>query len=288
MTAHHHHTTDWGARGAELEREGEIHGTCFAAAAAWLREVTDLHGTAVRRVLDVGSGPGVATCLLARAFPQAEAVAVDGSPDLLDRARERAAAQGLAGRLSTRRAGLPEDFGALPPADLIWSSKAVHHLGDQQAALDALAATLRRGGVLAVAERVAPPRCLPRDTGIGRPGLQSRLDALYDEGFTEMRERLPGSVRAVEDWRAMLTAAGLTPTGTRTFLVDLPAPPSPQVREQAHAHLSRLRDRAGDRLDAEDRDALEQLLDRAAPTGVLRRPDVFWLSTLTVHTARAA
>ncbi|MFF3001865.1 hypothetical protein ACFVTF_03530 [Kitasatospora sp. NPDC057940] len=31
----------------------------------------------VHRVLDVGSGPGVVTCLLARTFPDAEVVAVD-------------------------------------------------------------------------------------------------------------------------------------------------------------------------------------------------------------------
>ncbi|MFF9403394.1 class I SAM-dependent methyltransferase [Streptomyces sp. NPDC014744] len=90
------------------------------------------------------SGPGVVAGLLADAFPDAEVVAVDQSPALLERARTRSY-----GRIATQQGGLPDEFGKLGAAGLMWSADIVHHLGDQQAALTALAAP---GGLLAVAE----------------------------------------------------------------------------------------------------------------------------------------
>ncbi|GAA1404838.1 class I SAM-dependent methyltransferase [Kitasatospora putterlickiae] len=281
--AHHHGQDagfDWDALAAHLEREAEVQAPAVTEAARWLGGLLD--GVPVRRVLDVGSGPGVIAGLLADAFPAAEVVAVDQSAALLERARTRSG-----GRVATHRADLPEDFGTLGGADLLWSGNAIHHLGDQQAALTALGATLRPGGVLAVAERGLPARYLPRDLGLGRPGLQARLDAAYEDTFTAMRESAPGSVAVVEDWPAMLAAAGLVPTGTRTFLVDRPAPLDTPTREFLHVQLARRRDQFTELLDAEDRAALDALLDRHAPTGILNRPDAFYLTALTVHTARA-
>ncbi|MFB6887898.1 class I SAM-dependent methyltransferase [Kitasatospora sp. NPDC056327] len=272
---------DWEALSGHLEREAELHTPAVTGAARWLGGLLD--GTPVRRVLDVGSGPGVVAGLLAEAFPAAEVVAVDQSEALLERARTRSA-----GRVGTRRADLPADFGTLGTADLVWSGNAIHHLGDQQAALTALAGTLRPGGLLAVAERGLPARYLPRDLGLGRPGLQARLDAAHEEVFAAMRESVPDAVAVVEDWPAMLAAAGLVPGGTRTFLVDRPAPLDAPAREFLHVQLSRRREQFGDVLDEDDLAVLDALLDREAPTGILARPDAFYLTALTVHTARAA
>ncbi|MGW2539941.1 class I SAM-dependent methyltransferase, partial [Kitasatospora sp. NPDC001574] len=168
---------DWDALAAHLEREAELRASAVTEAARWLRGLLD--GVAVDRVLDVGSGPGVIAGLLADAFPSAEVVAVDQSAALLDRARARSA-----GRITTQQADLPDDFTALGAADLIWSANAIHHLGDQQAALTALAGALRPGGLLAVVERGLPARFLPRDLGLGRPGLQARLDAAHEDTFS--------------------------------------------------------------------------------------------------------
>ncbi|MER6360129.1 methyltransferase domain-containing protein [Kitasatospora sp. NPDC001527] len=282
--AHHHGQDaefDWDALAVHLEREAELQAPAVTGAARWLGGLLD--GTPVRRVLDVGSGPGVIAGLLADAFPAAEVVAVDQSAALLERARTRSA-----GRVGTHRADLPADFGTLGSADLVWSGNAIHHLGDQQAALTALAATLRPGGLLAVAERGLPARYLPRDLGLGRPGLQARLDAAHEDAFTAMRESVPDTVAVVEDWPAMLAAAGLVPSGTRTFLVDRPAPLDAPAREFLHVQLARRREQLADLLDEADLAALDALLDRDAPTGILSRPDAFYLTALTVHTARAA
>ncbi|KNB52801.1 class I SAM-dependent methyltransferase [Streptomyces caatingaensis] len=290
MNPHHCEDVDHDAPAAQLEREAELRAPTLEEAVEWLKGLVcagDGVEEAVCRVLDVGSGPGVCTCLLARAFPRAEVVAVDRDPAVLERVRARAARRHLGHRVCVRQAELPGDCEGLGTADVIWAGHVVHHVGDQQAALDALAARLRRGGVLAVAERGLPPRFLPRDIGMGRPGLQARLDAAYEEWFTAMRAALPGARATVEDWPAMLARAGLIPTGTRTFLTDLPTPLGLPAREHLHGHLIRLREWAGDLLDAEDRATLERLVDGDACTGILWRPDAFYLSATTVHTARA-
>ncbi|MEU6232258.1 methyltransferase domain-containing protein [Kitasatospora sp. NPDC047058] len=264
-----------------MEREGELYAPALTRAAQWLHDLLD--GTPVGRVLDVGSGPGVVAGLLADAFPAAEVVAVDRSSALLERAVARSG-----GRVTTRQADLPDGFGLLGTADLVWSSKAVHHLGDQQAALTALAGTLRPGGLLAVAEGGLPLRFLPRDIGLGRPGLQARLDAAHEDVFAAMRAGLPGATDGVEDWPAMLAAAGLVPAGSRTFLVEWPAPLPAAAREHLHAQLDRRRGQVAGGLDAEDLATLDALLDRDAPAGILNRPDAFYLTATTVHTARKA
>lgn len=271
---------DWEEYADQLERQGEVSVGVVRGAVAWLRP--RLPAT-VTRVLDVGSGPGVASAVLAEAFPEAEVVAVDGTAHLLERARARGG-----GRVTTRLAELPGDIDSLPDADLVWASRVVHHVGDQQAALTALARRLRPGGLLAISEGGLPHRFLPRDIGIGRPGLQARMDAAQEEWFAAMRAGLPDATATVEDWPALLTRAGLTEPATRSFLTEQRPPLAAATREMLHGHLSRFRDTLADALDAEDRATLEKLLDPDAPTGIRHRPDAFYLAVTTVHAARAA
>ncbi|MGW0558844.1 class I SAM-dependent methyltransferase [Streptomyces sp. NPDC002926] len=288
---HNHTDVDWEVMAAHLEHSGELQLPVLRATAARLRELLEPEKK-VRRILDIGSGPGVMTCVFAEAFADAEAVAVDGTPGLLDRALVRAERLGLGGRVSVRHAELPEGLhggeapgeGGLGTADLVWSSKAVHHLGDQQGALNALARVLSPGGLLAVAEGGLPMRFLPRDIGIGRPGLQARLDVVQERWFEIMRAELPGSTALVEDWPAMLSRAGLTRVGSFTSLLDLPAPLDATARAFLHSQLTRLRETMSESLEVEDRGTLDVLLDPGAPEGILRRPDAFLLSATTVFT----
>jgi SAM-dependent methyltransferase len=274
----HHHADDfdWDTFGDHLEREGELLRGAVEAAAGWLRE---RHGGRVRRILDVGSGPGMAAALFARVFPGAEVVAVDGSAPLLERARARGVA--------IRQAELPRELADLGGADLVWTSRFVHHLGDQQAALDELARRLHPGGLLAVSEGGLPLRFLPRDIGIGRPGLQARLDAANEEWFAAMRAELPDATETVEDWPAMLARTGsLTPVGSRTFLTEHRPPLPEAAREQLHAYLTRMRETVAESLATDDGETLDALLDPDAPTGIRHRPDAFYLTATTVHAAR--
>ncbi|MEW2420796.1 class I SAM-dependent methyltransferase [Streptomyces nigra] len=283
--AHHHHDhtdVDWDEMGPRLEAQAELFTPLYEHALAWLAKRQTEPGL----VVDAGSGPGVVTCLLADTFPGARIVAVDASGPLLDRARTRAERLGVADRFDTLTGELPGVLGDLDyPADLLWAGRSLHHLGDQRAALAAFAERLSFGGTLALQEGGLPSRFLPRDIGFGRPGLQARLDVVEAEWFARMRAELPGSVAEAEDWPALLAAAGLRPSGTRTFLLDLPAPTTDRARAHAAATLARTREVLGDRLDADDRATLDRLLDPGDEASVHHRPDVFVLAAQTVFTA---
>ncbi|MCZ4603864.1 class I SAM-dependent methyltransferase [Streptomyces sp. Lzd4kr] len=279
---HGHTDVDWAEMGPMLETQAELFLPLYEHAMAWLGKRQTEPGL----IVDVGSGPGVVSCLLADTFPGARIVAVDGSEPLLERAQARAERLGVADRFGTLAGELPDVLGELDyPADLLWAGRSLHHLGDQRAALAAFGDRLAYGGTLALQEGGLPTRFLPRDIGFGRPGLQARLDVLETEWFARMRADLPGSVAETEDWPALISAAGLRPTGTRTFLLDLPAPTTDRARAYTADVLTRTRDGVGDRLDAEDRATLDRLLDPDDKASVHHRPDLFVLAAQTVYTA---
>ncbi|MET7285373.1 class I SAM-dependent methyltransferase [Streptomyces sp. NPDC005573] len=279
---HHHGDLDWSAMGAYLEAQAELFAPLYRDALAWLAREVEEPGL----IVDAGSGPGVVSCLLAEAFPDSRVVAVDSAAPLLERARARAAERGLDGRFDTLAGELPGVLAELDqPAGLLWAGRSLHHLGDQRAALTAFAERLAPGGTVALLEGGLPLRFLPRDIGFGRPGLQTRLDAVQEEWFAGMRASLPGTVAETEDWPALLTAAGLKDARTRSFLIDLPAPAGERARDYIAGDLSRLREAGEERLDAEDRATLDRLLDPSDPESVHRRPDVFVLGAYSVHTA---
>ncbi|MFE2068016.1 class I SAM-dependent methyltransferase [Streptomyces sp. NPDC059467] len=279
---HSHTDIDWGEMAGHLESQAELFAPLYENVLGWLgKEVTE-----PGLIVDLGSGPGVVSCLFAEAFPDARVLAVDGSEPLLDRARARAERQGVGDRFGVLAGELPGVLDQLDnPADLLWAGHSLHHLGDQRAALTAFAERLAPGGTLAILEGGLPSRFLPRDIGIGRPGLQARLDAMLEEWFERMRTELPDSVTEAEDWPALLAAAGLKYTRSRSFLIDLPAPASERARTYAVEIFSRLRDTVGEGLDAEDRAILDLLLDPADPASLHRRSDLFVLGARTVHTA---
>ncbi|WP_405406463.1 class I SAM-dependent methyltransferase [Streptomyces sp. NBC_01104] len=289
-TAHAHHhdpaAPDWDVMAPLLEQNAELSSEQYTEAARWIAGLPD--APKVRRVLDIGSGPGVISCLLAEAFPEAEVVAVDSTPALLERTRDRAEWLGLGGRVTTLHADIPDALAELGRADLIWAGNALHHMGDQRAVLAGFAALLRPGGTVALVEGGLQPRQLPRDLGFGRPGLEARMEAVQAELFEEMRADLPDARRENEDWAALFAAVGLTPQGTRSFLLDLPAPLGDVARDHVIAEFTRRRDGLADRLEADDHAVLDRLLDPEDPAGLRQRPDTFLLLARTVHLGRRA
>ncbi|WP_280269277.1 class I SAM-dependent methyltransferase [Nocardia wallacei] len=268
---------DWAAMADMLVDEGEAYSPYLHGAFDRLAHLDP------QRILDIGSGPGVAACLLAQRFPAAEVIAVDGTKELLTRAEQRAADLGVG--LRTQVAEFPAGLADLPEADLVWSANVVHHVGDQLDALTRMAALLRPGGVLAIAEGGLPARWLPRDLGFGRPGLQVRLDAAMAQRFDQMRAELPDSVAVAEDWPALLRAAGLVDAHSRSFLVDHPAPLDPGPRRSVRQWLERSRHMHAETLAADDLATLNRLLDPADPEFIDNRPDTFLLTAKTVHYA---
>lgn len=83
------------------------------------------------RVLDLGCGPADIVLRFARAYPQAECHALDGSAAMLELARQALAMQPeLLARISLRQAILPSASLANAGYDVILSNSLLHHLGD--------------------------------------------------------------------------------------------------------------------------------------------------------------
>ncbi|MCP4223975.1 MAG: methyltransferase domain-containing protein [Actinomycetia bacterium] len=96
-----------------------------------------------KRIVDLGSGTGHLTALLAERWPEAEVVGVDSSSEMQARARaEHPSLVWQQDNIST--------WASDEPIDLIFSNAALHWLEDHQALLTHLRSQLAPGGVLAV------------------------------------------------------------------------------------------------------------------------------------------
>jgi SAM-dependent methyltransferase len=276
----HHHHVDWAARAADLIAEAEVNAPMVDQALAWLTQRVP----GATRVLDVGSGPGVAACSFAALLPEATVVAADGAPELLDLARRRAAALGLGDRVTTVETALPDGIRELPAADIVWVSGVAHHMPDPAAAVRDLAALVRPGGVLALREGGLPLRFLP---AYADHGLSARMDARVDE-MAHRHEHPMGMIEAPRSWPDLLREAGLDDVRSRTFLLDIPAPLDDAARRHLQRHLQWARETVADRIGADDLATVDRLIADDGPDSVLHRADVFLLRAGTIHTGTNA
>lgn len=119
--------------------------------------VQQLHITPGMQVLDAGCGPGRVTLPLARAVGlQGQVLAADLQPAMLALVSAKARAEGLP-QVHTQAVALGQ--GALPKAafDRAVMAAVLGEVPDRQAVLHDLFASLRPGGLLAVAELVFDP-----------------------------------------------------------------------------------------------------------------------------------
>jgi SAM-dependent methyltransferase len=241
-------------------------------------------------VVDVGCGAGGAACAFAHRLTGAGdqvVLALDREPRLLAQAQRRAADEGVAGgvrfavgevgRLPLRPAG----------AGLVWASGVVHHVADQQAAVDELAGVVAPGGTVALVEGGLPMRCLPLEIGLGRPGLEARLDEARARWFADMRAELGGPPMPY-GWPEALARAGLTGVRTRSYVAEVAPPLGDVGRRMVLQHLHSAHHQLGDRLDPDDREVVARLLDPGGPDWVGRRDDLVVTAVRTVHAGTRA
>jgi len=148
-----------------------------------LRPALDLLGRipleAPSRVVDLGCGTGNVTTILAQRYPAAEVMGVDGSEDML--AKARAAAPGC--RFETA------DFATWTPAaapDLIYSNAALHWASGHEDLFPRLVSLLASGGVLAVqmpAMHDEPLRRLQNEVAMTGPWAPLLADAGFARGL---------------------------------------------------------------------------------------------------------
>lgn len=291
MATHHSHghvhldEADWEALAAHTELEGELLLAFVTDSARWIAELRGPDAPPVRRVLDIGCGPGVGTCELARLFPDAHVGAVDSSAVMLDRTTQRAAAYGLDRRITTHLAELPDGLDGLDPADVIWASMALHHIGGESKALGVLRDLLEPSGLLAIAEFAAPMRVLPDNLDVGQPALADRLDRAESNWFTAMRAGLSRRVPST-DHASMLTSAGFDVVGSRLAAERFDQPLSEPARQVVVRHIRGARQKLAELLDDDDLHALDVLGDADDPRGVMHRADVFVASSRQIVVAR--
>lgn len=276
---------DWKAAAALTELTGEVLLPICTAAVEWAMELRGTSGSAVRRVLDIGSGPGVGTCELARLFPEAHLTAVDSSPAMLERVAQRADERGCGGRVTTRLAELPDGLDGTGRADVVWASMSLHHVGDEVAALRALRSVMQPYAVLVIAEFGDPMRVLPDNLPVGSPGLAERVEQAGANWFASMRSGLPGAVES-GDLTSMLAEAGFDVLGTRQSRVDLEAPLSADAHRFAVGMVQRLPHQFENYLEADDLAALKVLADNEDPRSVAHRTDLFMHASQQVVVAR--
>jgi SAM-dependent methyltransferase len=153
------------------------------------------------RVADVGCGSGVATMLMAQAYPRSTFWGFDTHDVAIARARKAAAQAGLSDRLSfevVSAAAFPGRY------DLICFLDALHDLGDPVGALTHARQALTDGGTVLVVEPRAPDRLEdnltplarlsePPGLGLGNQAGPARLHELLAEGgFGHVRFAVEG------------------------------------------------------------------------------------------------
>lgn len=290
VSTHTHDGVDWAARLPGMRLTDALQVDALTTVAE--RLVADLPPAPT--VLDLGSGSGGMSAAITRALRTrggGRVVLVDAVPELLAAAAEAANEEGAGEPPESRvrvetvlaDAAGPDLERLAPKADLIWASAMVHHLPDQQRAVDGLAGMLNPRGLLALAEGGLEARSLPWDLGLGEPGIEGRLHAARDQWFREMREAMPGAVAMPYGWGTALRKAGLESVAAFSYLVDQPAPPSEAVLHNALDRLAWFAEAMSDRLSAADLETIGELLDPAGRGYLGLRDDVFLLSTRTVH-----
>jgi tRNA (cmo5U34)-methyltransferase len=151
----------------------------------------------VERFLDLGTGDGRLLGLVRNRHPEAEAIGLDSSEPMLDRARERFDGVSL---VDLRRHDLRNQFTDTGPADAVVSGLAIHHLDGKrkQELFGEIHALLAPGGVFANLDLVrSASLCLHERFRheIGRTeddptdqlaGLTEQMTWLQEAGFAEV------------------------------------------------------------------------------------------------------
>ena len=122
------------------------------------------------RVLDAGCGSGRVTELLAARLPRGRVVALDGSPAMIEAARERLT--GFGDRIEYVVADLGLPLPLAEPVDAILSTATFHWVPDHDALFANLAAILRPGG-----------RLVAQFGGVGNIASVKRVLATVGDGW---------------------------------------------------------------------------------------------------------
>jgi cyclopropane fatty-acyl-phospholipid synthase-like methyltransferase len=150
------------------------------------------------RLLDIGCGIGEPAIRLARAH-DIEVVGISISQRQVERANDRAAAAGLADRLSFQFADAMDLPFPDESFDIVWALESLHHMPDRSHVLGQAARVLRSGGRMAIGDFVLLRSADGNEAGAARAHQAS-------DGMLSALE--------LDEYLAVIRAAGLVPEAT--------------------------------------------------------------------------
>jgi ubiquinone/menaquinone biosynthesis C-methylase UbiE len=243
--------------------------------------ITALHLPLDSGGLDAGCGIGSHTLLLAEAVAaNGHVTGVDISSELLTHARRRAEKSRSGARVDFRRG----DVNRLPfgdsTFDWAWSVDSFYGLPEPLAALGELARVVRPGGLIAVlgwsSQQILP----------GYPLLEARLNATSLGIAPFARGKQPEShfLRAL-GW---LRQAGLQQTEARTFVGDVHAPLTDEVRAALLSLFDMRWGQPREELSAEDYALYRRVCRPGSADFILDSPDYYAFFTYSMFWGRLA
>lgn len=183
-------------------------------------------GAGARRIYDLGCGPGTVTRLLGQRFPEAKIVGVDGSAEMLLRARaECPTATFEQADLTTFTPGPDGEV----DVDIIFSNAALHYLDEHERLFPRLLGALRPGGTLAV--QMPRNHAAPSHTAIAETIESGPFDDRLKARLRSVRTTRP--VHAAATYFELLRAhtAGPPPECWETEYLHVLPPPPPEKAE---------------------------------------------------------
>ncbi len=219
--------------------------------------------------LDAGCGNGFYTCMLAEAAGPAGRVAgIDIEESFLQRARALVAESGLADRISFIKGDITNLSFEDDTFDWAFSMDVVGNLPvDPVFLLGELKRTVKPGGTVYILNWTAQ-KLLP-----GYPALEARLNAtsLGTAPFGANSRPQRHILRALSWFKQ----AGLRETGVRTFVGDITAPRTPEMREALTDVFPMRWGEGNPELSEEDRAAYRRLCSADSPEFILNLPDYY-------------
>ncbi|UPG68973.1 class I SAM-dependent methyltransferase [Gordonia hongkongensis] len=243
---HHNHAR----LAAVLELDAELMADYLGDAA---RLVAEVLGRVPARIADLGAGTGTGTEALARRFPHASILAVDGSSDMVALVERRAREGGFDDRVTAVVADLDDGLPPLGTPDVVWAAMSLHHVADPQRLLREAATSLGPDGIVVITEMAGVPRFVPAHEDAELLGLQDRCQTAAAGAGWE----------ALVDWTDAFHDVDYEVLRAETVHVRR-SDPSPSVARYARHWFAQFRHRLADTLDPADLALLDDLTEADA------------------------
>jgi SAM-dependent methyltransferase len=169
----------------------------------FVHEISGLGMNDVRRIVELGPGPGIGLQETLRAFPEARVWGVDLSPEMLSQCRKRNLDQISSGRLVLLE-GDAASLQELAPVDLVLAAHVLYFWHRPDTELAQLYRVLRPGGLLALGYQLRsnmPPmaqRNFPKEGHLLYDSDDELSILLAGAGFTNVRFVVKGGSEAPE------------------------------------------------------------------------------------------